>query len=73
MPAANMPAASMPAATLEPITWTPEAEAKFVAEVPKAVQKIARKGAEKKARAKGITVIDLAFYEELKKEQGVSK
>lgn len=51
-----------------PVEWTDEAAAAFAAEVPKMVQKVARKGAEKKAREKGLRVIDMAFYTELKKE-----
>lgn len=51
-----------------PVEWTDEAAAAFAAEVPKMVQKVARKGAEKKAREKGLHVIDMAFYTELKKE-----
>lgn len=51
-----------------PVEWTDEAARAFAAEVPKMVQKVARKGAEKKAREKGLHVIDMAFYTELKKE-----
>ena len=52
------------------ITWTDDALQAFTAEVPKAVQKIARRQMEKEARERGIAVIDMAFYEEIKKEQG---
>jgi hypothetical protein len=51
-----------------PVEWTDDAAAAFAAEVPKMVQKVARKGAEKKAREKGLHVIDMQFYAELKKE-----
>lgn len=51
-----------------PVEWTDEAAKAFAAEVPKMVQRVARKGAEKKAREKGVHVIDMAFYAELKKE-----
>jgi hypothetical protein len=52
------------------ISWTDEALQAFQTEVPKMVQKIARRQMEKQARERGIAVIDMAFYEEIKKEQG---
>jgi hypothetical protein len=61
-------AAPLPADTV--ITWTDEAWAAFQSEVPKAVQKIAKKATEKEARDRGIPVIDMDFYNEIKKEQG---
>jgi hypothetical protein len=73
-------ASAAPAATAEQaaggsgqaaqITWADDAWAAFQAEVPKAVQKIAKKQMEKEAREKGISVIDMDFYNEVKKEQG---
>jgi hypothetical protein len=65
--AATVPAESPPAQAA--LTWTDEAKAAFEAEVPAMVKKIARKSMEKKARERGIEVIDIAFYDEIKKEQ----
>lgn len=56
-------------ASLQPIAWTDDAKAAFEAEVPAMVKKIARKSMEKKARDRGLTVIDMDFYNEIKKEQ----
>jgi hypothetical protein len=61
------PAESPPAQAA--LTWTEEAKAAFEAEVPAMVKKIARKSMEKKARERGIELIDMAFYNEIKKEQ----
>jgi hypothetical protein len=66
-PAATSPAPLPPDAV---ISWTDDAAAAFKAEVPKAVQKIARKQMEKEARERGIALIDMAFYNQIKKEQG---
>lgn len=52
------------------VVWTDEALALFNAEVPKFVQKVARKSMEKKARERGISLIDKTFYLEMKQEQG---
>lgn len=74
--AGTPPAGAARAAVVKPlpddavVTWTDDALAAFQAEVPKAVQKIAKKQAEKDAREAGLSVIDLAFYEGLKKKQG---
>lgn len=54
---------------LAPIPWTDEAAAAFEAEVPAMVKKIAKKTMEKKARERGLALIDMAFYQEMKKEQ----
>jgi hypothetical protein len=62
-------ASAAPAAELQPIAWSDEAKAAFEAEVPAMVKKIARKSMEKKARERGLTLIDMAFYSEIKKEQ----
>lgn len=56
-------------ASLQSIAWTDDAKAAFEAEVPAMVKKIARKSMEKKARDRGLTVIDMDFYNEIKKEQ----
>lgn len=55
---------------LNAIAWDEDAWSCFQAEVPKAVQKIAKKAMEKKARERGLKIIDMAFYQEMKKEQG---
>ena len=52
------------------VTWSNDAWAAFQAEVPKAVQKIAKKQMEKEAREQGVSVIDMDFYNKVKKEQG---
>ena len=57
-------------ASTSPVSWTEEALALFQAEVPKMVQKIAKKEMEKQARAQGKTEIDTAFYEEQKAAAG---
>jgi len=61
------------AAALAPeteVTWSEEALAAFQKEVPKMVQKVAKKETERKAREKGKALIDMALYEEIKKESG---
>jgi hypothetical protein len=52
------------------VAWADDAWAAFQAEVPKAVQKIAKKQMEKEAREKGVALIDMDFYNQVKKEQG---
>ena len=69
-PGAARPAAVKPLPDDAVVTWTDDAWTAFQAEVPKAVQKVAKKQAEKEARAAGQSVIDMTFYDELKKKQG---
>jgi hypothetical protein len=68
-PSATPAPQASPEAELAPVAWTDEAKAAFEAEVPAMVKKIARKTMEKKARERGIALIDMAFYLEMKKEQ----
>ena len=68
--AQNAPATVQSLPPDAPVAWTDDAWAAFQTEVPKMVQKIAKKQMEKEARERGIALIDMAFYEEIKKEQG---
>jgi EmrB/QacA subfamily drug resistance transporter len=68
MPATLATPATPATPALAPVAWTPEARAAFEAEVPDMVKKIAAKKLEERAREQGLSVIDLAFYEEAKKE-----
>ena len=52
------------------VEWVPEVAEQFAKEVPKAVQKIAKKETEKQARLRGKALIDQALYDELKAEMG---
>jgi hypothetical protein len=63
-------AAAEPAVEQAAVTWADDAWAAFQAEVPKAVQKVAKKQIEKEARERGVSIIDMEFYNEIKKEQG---
>jgi hypothetical protein len=69
-PDAKGSAAVAPLAPDAVITWADNAWSTFQSEVPKAVQKIAKKQMEKEARDRGIALIDMDFYNEIKKEQG---
>jgi hypothetical protein len=52
------------------VTWADDALAAFQSEVPRAVQKIARKQMEKTARQRGVSLIDMEFYLGMKRESG---
>jgi hypothetical protein len=69
-PTTNPSLAVAPLAPDAVVTWADDAWAAFQAEVPKAVQKIAKKQIEKEARERGIALIGMALYDEIKKEQG---
>lgn len=73
---ASCASAPPPGPTVEPldpsvvVEWVPEVAEQFAREVPKAVQKIAKKETEKQARIRGKALIDQALYDELKAEMG---